>query len=113
MHLHMEDENLDKQIDFCVALLSNIDQCYDAADIETKQQIIGSIFPEKLIFEKINIKPLKLMMALLCLNGKGLEEKKNGQHPIFSMLSVGVQSKNPGQRRIIKRFTDDFFTISV
>ncbi len=90
-----DDENLTEQIDFCVALLSNIEYCYDVADIETKQQIIGSIFPEKLVFDNKKCRTAKLedSVELLCLNSKGFKGSKKEKHPIYEMLSVDVHMK--------------------
>ncbi len=86
--------NSEEQIDFCVALLSNIDYCYDAADIETKQQIIGSVFPEKLIFENKKYRTAKIEDAveLLCLTGKDWGVGKKNKHPIYEVLTVDVPS---------------------
>lgn len=50
--LSVSDENLTEEIDFCVSFFSKIDQIYNVADITTKQQILGSVFPEKLYFEE-------------------------------------------------------------
>jgi site-specific DNA recombinase len=93
--LKVTDENLTEQIDFCVALLSNIDQIYDVADITTKQQIIGSIFPEKLIIDnnKCRTANIEEAVKLLCFNNEHLSGSKNGKHPINKMLSVEVHMK--------------------
>ena len=90
--LTLTDENLSEQIDFCVALLSNIDQIYNVADIEAKQQIIGSVFPEKLIFEKNKCRTATIedAVALLCFNNKGFNNTKNEKHPINKVLSLQV-----------------------
>ena len=44
--------NYEKHIDVCVWILKNLDKYYDIADTPTKQRIVGSIFDEKLVFEK-------------------------------------------------------------
>lgn len=85
-------ENLTEHIDFCVSFLSNLDNLYDTADITTKQQIISSIFPEKLIFEKNNCRTAKIEEAvtLLCLNTKDFEGDKTKKHPLNGVLSCMV-----------------------
>jgi site-specific DNA recombinase len=87
--------NSEEEIDFCVSLLSNIDQIYNTADIELKQQLIGSVFPENLIYENKKYRTAKIedAVALLCLSGKDWGVGKKEKHPIFEVLSLDVRTK--------------------
>ncbi|MBA3673338.1 MAG: hypothetical protein H0W75_00005 [Chitinophagaceae bacterium] len=106
--LRLTDENLNEHIDFCVALLSNIDKIYDVADISTKQHIIGSVFPEKLIFENNKCRTTKIedAVALLCLNSEGLSENQKKKHPINKVLSVEVPPSRPNMNDILEDTRD-------
>lgn len=90
--LNENNENLAEQIDFCVALLSKIDSYYEIADIQTKQKIISSVFPEKLIYDKNKYRTVYIEEAveLLCLKNNKLESSKTGKHPINGVLSYMV-----------------------
>lgn len=92
--LRVTDENLTDDIDFCVKFLSKIDQIYNVADITTKQQIIGSVFPEKLYFEENKCRTARIEDAvmLLCLNNEAYKGNKKRKHPINSVLSYVVPS---------------------
>jgi hypothetical protein len=59
--------------------------CYDVADIETKNQIIGSIFPEKLIYENKKYRTAKIedVVELLCLSGKNWGRVKKESIPFM------------------------------
>jgi site-specific DNA recombinase len=85
------DENGDK-IKFAVSLLSNIDRYYNMADIQVKQKIIGSIFPEKLIFENNKCRTAKIneVVGLICSDSNGFGVGKKRKHTISDMLSCSV-----------------------
>ena len=72
------NENYDKQIDYCVNLLKDIDNVYKNASTENKQHIIGSIFLERLIFEKNKYRTpiLNRVVSLICNNNGLLKGKK-------------------------------------
>ncbi len=88
------DENYDKKIDFCVELLKDIDNIYKNATTENKQRIIGSIFPQRLVFENNNYRTPKLnkFVWLVCSNNTPLKGKKKGKHIFYDVLSKGVAS---------------------
>jgi site-specific DNA recombinase len=88
------NENYDKEIDFCVRLLKNIDNIYKQANTEGKQSIIGSLFPEKLIFENNQYRTPRLnsVVSLIC-NGNGHSKGcKKRKYAIVSVPSWGVIS---------------------
>ena len=61
-------------------------------NIQVKQRIIGSIFPEKLIFEKNNYRTPKVnnVVSLICRASKEASDKKKGTKTITSSSSFGV-----------------------
>lgn len=85
-------ENFDEQIDFCVTLLQNIDGYFDVADTETKQQIVCSIFPHKLVYNenKYRTPEIEPAVSLLCLNNGEYKGSKTKKHPFFEVFSCMV-----------------------
>lgn len=51
VQVEIQPTDWSKYIEFDFSLLSNLPGYYNMADVETKHKIIGSIFPEKLIFD--------------------------------------------------------------
>ena len=88
------DENYDKQIDYCVSLMKDIDNVYKNVNTEGKQRIIGSVFPERLIFEKNKYRTPRLnkVVSLICTNNKHSKGNKKGKHTFNDMLSCGVEN---------------------
>jgi site-specific DNA recombinase len=73
------------QINFCIAILSNLDVYFDTGDGETKQKIIGSIFPEKLIFENKKCRTAKINPAISVLH-REKKDKNAKKHTLSDML---------------------------
>ena len=73
-------------------ILRNIDKFYEKATLSEKQLIIGSVFPEKLIFEKDHFRTKRMNEAvvLMCLNPNELGQKKSGRSKNFSLSSTQV-----------------------
>lgn len=69
-----------KYVDYGFNLLRNLDEYYADADVEAQQKLIGSIFPEKLIFSENRFRTKKINKAveLICRNSKGLRGNKKG-----------------------------------
>jgi len=61
-----------------LTILRNLDQFYLNATLSEKQLIIGSVFPEKLIFEKKQFRTerMKEALSLMSLKSNDLEQKK-------------------------------------
>lgn len=83
-----------------INFLAEIDKYYDKASTTGKQQIIGSIFSEKLVFDKNKYRTTKLneAVSLIYLTNKELEHKKTGQNQVFFDLShfvLGAVVKTP------------------
>ena len=84
--------------DYCqysISLLSNLPYYYSNASLEGKQKMLGSIFPEKLVFEKGKYRTTKPneILTLLCNNNADFKENKKGQTANFSDLSLMVTPK--------------------
>ena len=73
-------QKLNSHITAAIDLLRNLRLYYIAAALPVKQKLIGSMFPEKLVFEKKNYRTIKLhpTVALICRPGAGFEEKRKG-----------------------------------
>lgn len=64
-----------------INFMKNLGKSYADADLEIKQYIIGSIFPEKLVFDKNQYRTAKINEAveIICRNSKGLKKLKRGK----------------------------------
>ena len=87
--------NFQKYMSYCVPLIRNIGSHFRDASIEVKQKIIGSIFPEKLVFEDEIYRTTKpsMFLSLFTLNINDLGEIKKDVKEILSITS----SKAPPQ----------------
>ena len=84
--------NLDDKINNSVQLLSNLQNFYSQRDTATKQRIIGSIFPEKLVYENSEVRTAKMnqVISLIFNDSKGFKDQKKGQTIKKNSLSFGV-----------------------
>ncbi|MHB8260452.1 MAG: recombinase family protein [Bacteroidia bacterium] len=84
--------NYEKHIDTCVWIMKNLDKYYDVADTPTKQRIIGSIFDEKLVFEKDKCRTTLIneVAMQICRKERGSEGSKKRKHTFDSVLSCQV-----------------------
>lgn len=73
-------QKLNSHITAATDLLRNLRLYYIAAALPVKQKLIGSMFPEKLVFEKKNYRTIKLhpTVALICRPSAGFGEKRKG-----------------------------------
>ena len=85
-------QNLDSKIDAAVKLLSNLENAYQQKNTATKQHIVSSIFPSKLIFDNKKVRTLKMnrVISLICSNDKALKEWKKRKHTEFGVPSLRV-----------------------
>jgi site-specific DNA recombinase len=86
--------NYEKHIDVCVWIVKNIDRYYDVADTPTKQRIIGSIFDEKLIFEKDKCRTTLIneVAVQICRKDRVSNGTKKGKHTFSDVLSCQVEN---------------------
>lgn len=74
-------------------VLRNIDGFYQNATLSEKQLIIGSVFPEKLIFEKNQFRTNRVNEAiiLMSMEHNDLDQKKSGRAKKFLAASTQVE----------------------
>jgi site-specific DNA recombinase len=89
-------ENYDSKIDDCLDLILNIDEYYVTKNTEVKQKIIGSMFPEKLIFENNQYRTSKTndIVSLICPKDKDLSKKRGGNK--FDLTNSSLQVEREG-----------------
>jgi site-specific DNA recombinase len=86
------DKHYDRKLDSCLELLLNLSKYYQQSDTSTKQKIVGSIFPEKLIFENKKYRTAKInsVIPLICRQDGLSKGGKKRKHTISDMLSCQV-----------------------
>ncbi|MBN3582825.1 recombinase family protein [Algoriphagus aestuarii] len=84
-----QETNLEKHFRFGLSMMKNLSYFYKIAEIPIKQKIIGSIFPEKLIFDGENYRTERLnsFISLISSESKGLKRFKTKQATKISGLS--------------------------
>ena len=89
-----DDVMLKKKLANCLNSLKNLDRLYFQANLAEKKRIIGSIFPEKIIFDGKNCRTTKLneVIALIVNTGKDSRKSKTGQTRENSVLSGLVET---------------------
>lgn len=85
-------DNHEKKLAYSIKLLNNIDSVYKSASVEVKQQLIGSIFPEKLVYENKVCRTTRIneVVKMVCSNNGRLNGYKKEKHAIFDVLSCKV-----------------------
>ena len=81
--------NIKRNLEDALKMLSKLSSIYKEGDIETKRQVIGSIYPEKLLFDGITYRTPRvnvIAQSILLIN-KALGDKKNRTNKSFSYLS--------------------------
>lgn len=83
--LELMDSAYGKYLKQNISLLKNIDQYFEKAPLMIKQKIIGSMFPEKLIFEnnQYRTKRVNEVIALILMKDNKLGAKKMGLTNFF------------------------------
>jgi site-specific DNA recombinase len=78
--IKLQDNNLSNYLNNALTLLRNLPQYYVSASLPLKQKIVGSIYPEKLIFENNAYRTTKVNEAieLICRTTKGYSQKEKG-----------------------------------
>jgi site-specific DNA recombinase len=89
------DSDLKEQISFCCDLLQNLPKYFIAADLTAKQQILGSILTEKLIFSNNQYRTIKFrnIVSLICRPGKdyrGSTKKESSEDSELSNVVPGT-----------------------
>ena len=86
------DSNLKEHIAFCCELFQNLPKYFVAVDLMAKQQIIGSILQEKLVFSENQYRTIKFrnVISLICRPGKDYRGGRKKESPENSELSTLV-----------------------
>ena len=92
-NIHVGMQHVGKKVDNIVELLSNIANTYRDRDTVTKQHIVCSIFPGKLMYEEKTCRTLEVnkVIPLIASMDKAFIEDKKRKHTNFGVLSRGVE----------------------
>jgi site-specific DNA recombinase len=87
------ESNYSKYLEWNYGIIQNLDQHYLKSPLETKQNIISSIFPEKLYFEDGQYRTNRIneVVGLLLSSGVGSMALKKEKPGKFAELSVQVE----------------------
>ena len=90
------DSDLKEQIIFCCDLLQNLPKYFMAADLIAKQQILGSILAEKMVFQENSDRTIKFrsIISLVCRPRKDYKEKEIKKLRKFGAFQCGAQDWN-------------------
>lgn len=69
------DSDLKEHISFCCELLQNLPKYFSAADLTAKQQILGSILSEKLVFSDNQYRTIKFRNVISLISRRGKDSK--------------------------------------
>jgi len=86
------DSDLKDKLIFCRQVLINFEECYEDADLIAKQQLVGSIYPEKLTIDNYLVRTKRVNEAILpiCRPVTGFSNIENEKSSEFSELSNSV-----------------------
>lgn len=86
------DFNLNEYMISALEIVENLPKYFTRADLKAKQQLIGSVCPEKLIFENKSYRTKRVneVLALICSADKGFNGSKKKLAPIFGSQSNQV-----------------------
>ena len=92
LNTHSQDTNIESLLRKVFENLAHLDELWQESTAERKRLIIGSIFPEKLVFDGNTFQTARLNEGarLIYTLNKGLDENKNGQREDLSTLSIPV-----------------------
>ncbi len=90
--LSHQDVNMKDLLDKGIDTLLRADNIYETADREKKRRLIGSMFPEKMHFEKSSLRTGRVNEAVRCIYmiNSNLGGNKKGQAKNKSSLSCDV-----------------------
>lgn len=88
------DKELNQLLATGLKQIQNVSGLYNSFDPHRKLRLLGSIFPEKLVFdgEKCRTREINESLRLCLLFDKGLEKKKTGQLSKYLVLSGVVET---------------------
>lgn len=85
-------KNIEKTLESACNALEKLDKLYLTANVQQKRELIGSIFPQKLVFEKNQSRTViaNEILVLISLISKELRKKKKGSQANFLLDSQVV-----------------------
>jgi hypothetical protein len=88
----------------CRNVVLNLDIAYDKAEASIKQRIVGSIFPEKFIFENNKVRTTKVneMFDRVCRKIEGCSGNKKGQQSFYELLPCSVDFTDKISNQLLK-----------
>jgi site-specific DNA recombinase len=105
IELSQEFKNIEPLLNKALTMLTCLDKLYENADNKGKREIIGLIYPEKLVFDGFQYRTARLNEAVRLIYSldKGFSENKNGQtESIFdlptSVPRTGFEPAHPCER---------------
>lgn len=88
------DQNLPEIIHFAEDFFTNLSKYFAEADLTAKRQLIGSVFPEKLVFDEKTFRTIKVLPTIEWMMRRGKDCKE---------LNKKKASKNGGQFNLVHR----------
>jgi hypothetical protein len=87
--------NFKKYTEGSTSMVKNLGNRYSASNLEYKQQLIGSIFPEKIIFENNQVRTKRINDVVLKIisNINGLNGNKKGITTFLNVQPREVESR--------------------
>jgi len=94
----------DNYLKWGFALMGNITQYYEIADVTVKQQIVGSIFTDNFVIEqnKVRTNSMNELIALITRVDAGFSKKKSGKLNLKLNLSAQAESTALSSNQIYK-----------
>ncbi len=101
--------DVESMVEKAISILSNLDETYQKADVNQKREIIGSIYPEKLVFSENNYRTGRIneVAALIYHINSTLPHKKTGTSDESSskfrlVPRAGVEPARPCGHRCLR-----------
>lgn len=91
IELSQEGKSIEPLLNKALTNLTCLDKLYEKSDNKGKREIIGSIFPEKLVFDGFQYRNARMNEAvqLIYSMDKGFSQNENGQtEPIFDLSTL-------------------------
>ena len=99
--MELEQKDFMKTVQYSYGMLKDLPQYYQEAPIEVKHKIVGSIFPEKLVYQEKNYRTAQMnqALALICSNINDFGEVKqkrtaNFDNPFSQVASLGIEPRS-------------------
>lgn len=87
------------QVDYCIKTISDIDEFYSNADVSIKREILGSIFPESIIYSNNKVLTIRMneVVKLLCpsIGTYEINERGRKHEKLLSSSEVNPKGLEP------------------